>query len=91
MLGRRDIELGPLRVRMLQSGTDRTGMDLSLYVEENDDTLNLTMRYKSELFERTTMAAMLARYLRILQSLVDRPEQTIGALCSSITEGGSAP
>jgi non-ribosomal peptide synthetase component F len=60
------------------SGTAK--FDLSLFAAESDEGLHLTLEYSSDLFEPATVDRMMAHFRVLLEAVVARPEQPVGAL-----------
>ena len=54
--------------------------DLSLLVGESGDGIALTLEYSNDLFEQTTIAKFLERYVNILQAVIENPDQLIDDL-----------
>ena len=54
--------------------------DLTFFVAEKNDGLNINVVYSTELFLQSTMTDMLQYFTTLLQSLVDAPTQQVGLL-----------
>jgi amino acid adenylation domain-containing protein len=54
--------------------------ELSLYLIESNGGYTATLEYNTDLFDRETVARMADRYLRLLDSAVERPESRLSEL-----------
>ena len=76
-----ELVLTPLEV---DSGTSK--FDLSLFAEEWEEGLKLTLEYSADLFEVATVDRMLAHYRILLEDIVAHPDQPIGMLAMLTAE-----
>ncbi len=81
-----DVDMGDLQVSpLLGADTDEDNVtnakfDLTLSITESDDGLNCVLEYRTTLFERQTIQRMVDHFQRLLQSIVNNPEQSIATL-----------
>ncbi len=74
------LAMGDLRL-IPMAGTEATSkFDLTLYALEGADQTSLRMAYNSDLFDRTTVAALLERFVILLQAAVADPERKVASL-----------
>lgn len=60
---------------MVDNGTSK--FDLTLFLENRPDCLNVTFEYNSDLFERATIERMIGHLQTLLEGIVINPEQRI--------------
>ncbi|MBV9494203.1 MAG: amino acid adenylation domain-containing protein [Acidobacteria bacterium] len=72
------ITLTPLQMDEINSATART--DLALFVEQNDDRLDLLLEYSTDLFEAETVRAFGEHFAVLFRGAVEHPETKIGEL-----------
>ena len=78
-----DVDAGvtqELKLRPLNAGPQKAKFDLTLLAEERSDELIYSLEYKTELFEPATIDCLLAHYGRLLESIVEQPEQRLSEL-----------
>jgi amino acid adenylation domain-containing protein/thioester reductase-like protein len=73
-------ELPGLRIRNLRPDRQAAMFDLSLYVFEQDQEIELCAEYNTDLFTETTIARILRHYANILKSSAANPYQNIWQL-----------
>ncbi len=73
-------ELPGLRLSLEQPSTGTAKFDLSLAVEDRGDALSVELEYSSHLFDRGTITRLGGHYLRLLQSVVEDPSQSVERL-----------
>ncbi|MCP4662226.1 MAG: amino acid adenylation domain-containing protein, partial [bacterium] len=72
---------GPDRpMSSLEIEGETTKFDLTLSLRESELGVNGSLAYRSDLFDRTTIARLCAQYSRLLAAIVDDPERRIGEL-----------
>ena len=71
------IELPGLTVESLTTEAPTSKFDLTLYVVERDDQLEMEMVYNTDLFERARIIEMLGQLDHLLSQIVERPNETI--------------
>ena len=54
--------------------------DLALFMQENADNLSGVVVYNPDLFNESTIATMMERFVVLMQSIVDNPDQSISLL-----------
>ncbi|MCB0195323.1 MAG: amino acid adenylation domain-containing protein, partial [Anaerolineae bacterium] len=60
--------------------------DITLYVRKQGDDIYLNLVYKTSLFRRQRMAAMLAQYIQLLQQITQQPNCPIAELSLTTAE-----
>ncbi|MDB6070739.1 MAG: amino acid adenylation protein [Verrucomicrobiales bacterium] len=74
------ITAGPLTGTPVGNPKRRLSFDLSLYVFQSTDGLQLRCAYRSDLFSRQTITRWLSHFITLTESLVTGPEQEIRRL-----------
>jgi len=74
------LQLGGLRLDMLQLNVGTTHFDLEVHVREEAEVLNIGFIYNTDLFEGGTIERMLGHYRRILEGVVAEPERRVSEL-----------
>ncbi len=74
------LELPGLTVSFLDIHNRTANFDLSLLMEEKEETLTGVLEYKTTLFEKTTITQILENFQTLLESLVANPEQRLSDL-----------
>jgi amino acid adenylation domain-containing protein len=77
---RQALELSGVTVTPMEVDTGTSKFDLMLFVTEGEEGLRGTMEYNTDLFHKTTIARMLGHYESLLESIIDDPDQPVGAL-----------
>ena len=72
--------LGGLTITHLGPEPGTSKFDLTLFLEENSDGLNVIWEYSTNLFDPGTIARMAAHFERLLHSIVENPSQQVGKL-----------
>ncbi len=54
--------------------------DADLFVSDKDGVVTLDLDYRTDIFDRETMERLLARYVHVLKSAIDRPECAVSEL-----------
>jgi amino acid adenylation domain-containing protein len=57
-----------------------SGFEIELTANDSGSSLELNFEYDANLFKETTVNRMLAHYQRLLQAVIDNPQQSIGSL-----------
>ena len=84
-----NLELPGLQVEGARSGEPASKFDLTLYVSELAESLQLNLVYNADLFEPERMAELLRQFEHLLEQVVAGPEARIGSL-SLLTPGAAA-
>ncbi|MGB7440888.1 MAG: amino acid adenylation domain-containing protein [Coleofasciculaceae cyanobacterium] len=71
------LELPELKVEAVSIIEERSKFDLTLYVQEQKEGIQLKLVYKADLFETERMAEMLAQFQHLLMQIVEDPEARI--------------
>jgi aspartate racemase len=72
-----ELELEGLTSRHFPVENTTAKFDLSLYIEETKEGLDLRLEYSTDLFERDTIVRWLGHYERLLEGIVANPEARI--------------
>lgn len=72
-----ELRLAGLRINLMPLDTDTAKFDLYLSHHLRDGQLHGAFEYRTDLFAQTTVARMVDRYKRILERLVENPNQRI--------------
>ncbi|HET9358753.1 MAG TPA: amino acid adenylation domain-containing protein [Vicinamibacterales bacterium] len=75
-----DLRLGGLLVQPVPLPSTTSKFDLAVFVSEGDAGISVTWQFKTDLFERSTITRIAQHFERVLESVVDDPEQPIGRL-----------
>lgn len=59
--------------------------DLSMFVEEEDEDIHVTIEYAADLFERATIERFARHYLQLLEGMLQQPDEAISR-ASLLTE-----
>ncbi|MFE1744077.1 amino acid adenylation domain-containing protein [Coleofasciculus sp. H7-2] len=79
-LGNKTLEMANLNLEVLSFPERLTKFDLSLYVQEDTDGINIEWVYNRNLFKAEAIALMKERFQTLLESIITAPEQPIGNL-----------
>lgn len=74
------IDLPGLRVHPLRPDRQAAMFDVSLYIFEYEQEIEVCAEYNTDLFEKTTIARMMQHYLRILEGCVCNPHESVWQL-----------
>ena len=74
------IELPGLRLSALDLGNETAKWDLTLFVNEAEKGLAISLEYNTDLFDASTIEKMLEHYVYILSSVTADPDQPIKML-----------
>jgi len=80
------LELSDVSLTSLEFGSGTAKYDLTLFIEDTNQGLSLTIQYNSDLFETITINQFLENYELLLHSIVERPEARLSELRSLIDE-----
>ncbi|MEO5804583.1 MAG: condensation domain-containing protein, partial [Verrucomicrobiota bacterium] len=75
-----DLKLLGLEAKFLDVETKTAKFDLTFVIRENAEGLTLVLEYNTDLFEGETIERMLRQYGRLLEGIVENPEQKISRL-----------
>jgi len=73
-------DFGGLRLQAQKRITTTAKFDLTFYVNRNEDGLQITAEYCTDLYTEPTISRMLGHYSNLLRSAVGEPVQKIGAM-----------
>jgi len=73
-------EVPGLRVESIELDGNRSPFDLSLFLRERDGRFIGYFEYSTDLFERETISRMSGHFERLLEGIVDDPDQPISTL-----------
>ncbi|MCP4656818.1 MAG: AMP-binding protein, partial [bacterium] len=74
------LELPDLTMSSLPTRGEAAMFDLTLTLQERETGVSGSLEYNTDLFDRTTMARLLAHFELLLAGIVDDPEQRLGEL-----------
>src|SRR5947209_547555 len=74
-----DSKFGPFEVSDFETDIRTSKFDFAMYVEESEKP-KIALNYSTDLFEVETMERMLGHYERLLQAIVENPEQRVWEL-----------
>ena len=74
------VRVPELLLTPLELPSQTSKFDLTLFATEVPEGLRLTMEYSTDLFDAARVDRMLAHYLILLEEIVIRPDQPIGAI-----------
>jgi acyl-CoA synthetase (AMP-forming)/AMP-acid ligase II len=74
------LRLGDLEVSLLPIDNETAEFELILTMEEIEEGLGCSFKYNVNLFERETIARMVGKYRRLLESVVDNPDQRLSTI-----------
>ena len=74
------LKLPNIQVRHVPAASEIAKFDLSATVTEANDSLRVSFSYKTDLFNADTIERMLGHYQRLLEGIVDNPEERIDDL-----------
>ncbi len=77
--GGEDYSMPGLRIEMLEPPVFGAKFDLTMYVNESADGIDLRLVYNSRLYDRAHMAQLLDQYVHLLAQVGADPDQPIGA------------
>ncbi|MCP5051248.1 MAG: AMP-binding protein, partial [bacterium] len=69
-----------LRVLPVDTGHKRSKFDLTVYITEQSDTLQLLLEYNTDLFEKDSIQWMSKRFLALLKRIVESPDTPVADL-----------
>jgi amino acid adenylation domain-containing protein len=72
-------KFGPFQLSEFETEIRTSKFDFTMYVEESRDP-KIALNYSTDLFEAETMKRMLGHYERLLQAIVENPEQPVWEL-----------
>ncbi|WP_437576665.1 amino acid adenylation domain-containing protein [Sorangium sp. So ce887] len=78
-----DISLPGIRISPVDLDREVSRFDLGVFVEETDEGLTCAWKYRADLFEPPTIAAMAAHFMAVLRAIVDDPDRRVTALAAA--------
>ncbi|WP_438040318.1 amino acid adenylation domain-containing protein [Sorangium sp. So ce128] len=78
-----EISLPGVRFSPVDLDREVSRFDLGVFVEEGDEGLTCTWKYRADLFEPPTIEAMAAHFMAVLRAIVDDPERRVTALAAA--------
>ncbi len=73
-------KMGHVRVELLNVETETSDCDLTLFVTDLRDQLELSLEYSTDLFDTDRIERMAMHYQRLLEDIVSDPEKKIAVL-----------
>ncbi|HEX5655886.1 MAG TPA: amino acid adenylation domain-containing protein [Polyangiales bacterium] len=67
----------------LELERETSRFDLGVFAEELDDGLRVVWKYRSDLFDASTIEALAADFQLVLHALIERPEQKLSELAAA--------
>ncbi|GCE07388.1 non-ribosomal peptide synthetase [Dictyobacter aurantiacus] len=74
------LDLARIRLRLLDIDTGSARLDLMIFLWEHEQQMVGTIEYNTDLFDASTIGRFIAHYRRLLEGIVEQPEQCIGSL-----------
>ncbi len=74
---RPDLELGDLRLSLLETDCGGSKFDLTLFMDEDDENLRGNVEYNTDLFNASTIVGMLDHFRNLLEDLVTNPDRAL--------------
>jgi amino acid adenylation domain-containing protein len=74
------LAFGDLRLTPMAAVEATSKFDLTLYALEGSEQMALRMAYNSDIFDGATVAALLGRFVVLLQGIVANPDRTVSSL-----------
>ncbi len=71
---------GNLQVSPVELKLHQAKFDLTLFVQEREQSLCLDMEYKADLFDETTINRILCNFVQLLESIVQQPTAPLATL-----------
>ncbi|WP_437742524.1 amino acid adenylation domain-containing protein [Sorangium sp. So ce1504] len=78
-----EISLPGVRFSAMDLDREVSRFDLGVFVEETDEGLACTWKYRADLFEPPTIEAMAAHFMAVLRAIVDDPDRRVTALAAA--------
>jgi amino acid adenylation domain-containing protein/non-ribosomal peptide synthase protein (TIGR01720 family) len=75
-----DLVFAGLNVKPLELDTHASNFDLTLAMSEEGGQLQGAMEYSTALFEKVTIESMLEHFLRLLEQIVNNPDESVASL-----------
>ncbi|AUX23890.1 hypothetical protein SOCEGT47_044200 [Sorangium cellulosum] len=82
-----EISLPGVRFSPVELDREVSRFDLGVFVEEGDEGLTCAWKYRADLFEPPTIAAMAAHFMAVLRAIVDDPDRRVTALAAAERKG----
>ncbi len=80
------LNLPNLKLSLLQVYTGTSVFDFSLYMTATEQGLTGSLRYNSDLFNRSTMKRLLGHFEALLRQVVERPDDRLSVLLESLDD-----
>nr|MDJ0728113.1 amino acid adenylation domain-containing protein [Prochloraceae cyanobacterium] len=77
---RKDWQLPEIQLTQIQSKSVTAKLDLTLAILETETELTAAWRYKTDLFDRQTIARMAKHFITLLTAITEQPEQKVSRL-----------
>jgi len=74
------VQLTDLAVQSVSTGSETTKFDLTLMLEEHQQSIQGSLKYRCDLFSSATIASMVEHYYTLLEQVVADPEQCLSDL-----------
>ncbi|GHO56593.1 non-ribosomal peptide synthetase [Ktedonobacter robiniae] len=74
------LELARLTLNLLEIDTGSSRLDLMIFLWEQEQDIFGTIEYNTDLFDASTITRFISHYQRLLEGIVEQPEQRIDAL-----------
>ncbi|KYF66721.1 non-ribosomal peptide synthetase [Sorangium cellulosum] len=78
-----EISLPGVRFSAVELDREVSRFDLGVFVDEGDEGLTCAWKYRADLFEPPTIAAMAAHFMAVLRAIVDDPDRRVTALAAA--------
>ncbi|MCP5102465.1 MAG: AMP-binding protein, partial [bacterium] len=75
-----NIPHGSLTMTPIESGYNKSKFDLTIYIIEREDTIDIKFEYYADLFERETITHMSDCFSELLKSIIESPLSSIADL-----------
>ncbi|HAR84866.1 MAG TPA: hypothetical protein DCR69_03975, partial [Clostridium sp.] len=76
----KDIETSKLNIKPYLSGNRRSEYDMTFYVYEQNDKININLEYSTKLFNKETIEAILSHFINIANDMVESPTKILSQL-----------
>jgi amino acid adenylation domain-containing protein len=85
------LELGSSEVSQMPVELDSAKFDLTMVIDEGNESAGVALNYNSDLFEAATIRRMLEHYERLLEAIVADADQPVWTLPMNRTSGTDLP
>ncbi|UHA73332.1 non-ribosomal peptide synthetase [Paenibacillus sp. 481] len=76
-MNKAQLELPSMQIHQVETPANRSKFDMTWAGAEHEDIIMMTIEYSTDLFSHSTIARMAGHFERIVQQMVERPEQQI--------------